>query len=601
MKTKLIISILLGLSALSFVHYNSIRSNSREEQTAVFPPQNFQDTTFLIGALDDGFDFEYERLDELGFNVWHKYIGKNMGWTINGAPGDTLLADSSVYVPQVKAILDTNSSHGLKSIMMRPKVTFLYYGKRSDYQCEPVLSNDDLWFYSFNVSKQSTYIQNIVDTTYGNGAIVKRCKGDPADASSRADTIVKRLKANTEQSSTWADLPKGSSPIKNWIVKPRIRIDSTIADNPANFNVNVCKVIVIGETKTGADTILKSSNIKVINFINDQGNYDGKYIEEFHNFSSNDSLTINGLWGGVNGNRARGNHSNDNNNSKVDIQIYWYGICDMYIDYVRVDNMVAHRLLKPGGDLDFEKWLRWEAQDIACHNDSPIKFYIELFDFSNIPCMAYVSRKLDSLAYAKCQKHITLTGLISGIYSFVVPWEDRFSVLNTGHIIRNYVEKVGLSDILIPCYPFYTNKQVSIPYTNTTFAKIPNTLPSTNGGEVLANAISPSAYDDWLQDNLDHSPAYFETGSTSEYPWDGTARQWEGAFRWTMKMGDAISKAKDIPFLYNGQSHLWYYAEGESHKEPTNEEMEMIANVSLTYGERGLIDTKKMFALKQIE
>jgi len=27
----------------------------------------------------------------------------------------------------------------------------------------------------------------------------------------------------------------------------------------------------------------------------------------------------------------------------------------------------------------------------------------------------------------------------------------------------------------------------------------------------------------------------------------------------------------------------------------------MIANVSLTYGERGLIDTKKMFALKQIE
>ncbi|MBK9335009.1 MAG: hypothetical protein IPM96_22055 [Ignavibacteria bacterium] len=130
MKTKLIISILLGLSALSFVHYNSIRSNSREEQTAVFPPQNFQDTTFLIGALDDGFDFEYERLDELGFNVWHKYIGKNMGWTINGAPGDTLLADSSVYVPQVKAILDTNSSHGLKSIMMRPKVTFLYYGKK---------------------------------------------------------------------------------------------------------------------------------------------------------------------------------------------------------------------------------------------------------------------------------------------------------------------------------------------------------------------------------------------------------------------------------------------------------------------------------------
>ncbi|MBK9331255.1 MAG: hypothetical protein IPM96_02365 [Ignavibacteria bacterium] len=148
----------------------------------------------------------------------------------------------------------------------------------------------------------------------------------------------------------------------------------------------------------------------------------------------------------------------------------------------------------------------------------------------------------------------------------------------------------------------FTQISRSFPYQEHTFSKIPNTLPESHlEWRSLANAIPPANYDTWLQDNLDHSPAYFEEGSTMSYPWTDTARQWEGAFRWSMELGDAISKTKDIPFLYNGQSHLWYYAEGESHKEPTNEEMEMIANVSLTYGERGLIDTKKMFALKQIE
>ncbi len=590
MKTKLIISILLGLSALSFVINNRTSSNKGEEQTAVSPPQSNQDTTFLIGALNDGADYDFSGLDELGFNVWHTYTGVNPGWIWNGAPNDSLLTDISVYGQQVQDALETIESHGLKSMVMRPKIVFLTYGERSDYQCEDVSHvNSDLWFYTFQ-SPDHVGMDRIDSSQHGDRQWVRYCQPiNQTDGG--AGWVVSRLRANNEQCNSFAGVDS-LSPIKNWAIKPRIRIDSTVADNPANWNTNVCKITVIGAS--GTDTLLKS-NIKVINFLNAGNNYNGNYLEEFFRLPPTDSLKMQGPLGlaefGSYG--ARGNSTTDGPN-KIDIQVYWYGNCDMWIDYVRVDNMVAHDLLsKDSTNLThqkYENWLIWEADSIACHNESTIKFYMELSEFSNIPCMAYVSRKIDSIAFVRSGRNITLTGLLTGIYSFVVPWGERFSVMNIEHIITNYVEKVGLSDILIPCYPFYTKYDFPepVPSYSETFSKIPYTLPSTAGPGVLSNAISPSAYDDWLQNNLDSTPYYFETGSTMSFPFDTIGHQHSGAFRWAMQMGDAISKAKDIPFLYNGQAHVWF-KKGETHREPTNQEMDMLANVSLTYGVRGLI------------
>jgi len=576
MKTKLIISCLLFISLLSFTATKSskditIESTRSAAHSLARPPLGNTDTTFLIGALDDGWDLEFERLDELGFNVWHKYIYPNAGWIWNGAPNDSLLTNISVYGPQVNSVLDSISSHNLKSIMNRPKIEMLTYGKRSDYQCEDIASGD-LWFYSFQSPNHTGRDTNDY-STHGGGKRVRYMKHNVDDSG----MVVSRLKANTEQCFSWtnADI---LSPIKIWVVKPRIRIDSIFVDN--NPDLNVCRINV----KNHNDSLIKSVILKGRNFRDDNLNYDGRYLEEFNNLT--DSLRIQGFWGGSASYAARGNRTVDSLN-KIDIQVYWYGNCDMWIDYVRVDNMVAHRLLS-GGDVEFNNWLIWEADSIACHNESPIKFYMELFEFSNIPCMAYVSRKLDSIAFLCSGRHITLTSLLTGLYSMHVPWNDRFSVMNTQHIITNYVEKVGISDILLPNYPFYTNRYAIFPYPET-FCKIPNTLPNLLGEEVLANDIPPDDYDDWLQDNLDHKPYYYETGSTISNPFDLQAHQNEGAFRWVMEMGDAISKAKDIPFLYNGQVHLYYYVDWESHREPTNEELDMLANVPLTYGARGLI------------
>jgi len=208
--------------------------------------------------------------------------------------------------------------------------------------------------------------------------------------------------------------------------------------------------------------------------------------------------------------------------------------------------------------------------------------------------MSYVSRKLDSLAFAKCGKHITVTALpAANFYSSHVPWNERLSVQNTGHFIRNYVEKIGLRDIYIPCYPFFTEYKNPEPdpyYSSygSDSCSIPNTLPRNHGAGIFAQAISPSLYDTWLQDHLDRSPYWYEEGYTGGQPTNWHSSMHKGAFRWHMKLGDEVSKAKDIPFLYNPQAHLWYL-NGETLREPTNEELDMLANVSISYGVRGLI------------
>jgi hypothetical protein len=167
--------------------------------------------------------------------------------------------------------------------------------------------------------------------------------------------VVKRLKANTEQCqrNTDADGHNAwqSDNYHDWLIKPRIRIDSNVAHNSGN--TNVCRIVVLNQNR---DTI-KSAIIKAVHFINPQtGLYNGQYLEEYY-FGQNDSnLTVHGDWAaGTNpwcwlwdarGTRTLQQEETESFNH-ADIQVYWYGNCNMWIDYVRVDNDIADELFNP--------------------------------------------------------------------------------------------------------------------------------------------------------------------------------------------------------------------------------------------------------------
>lgn len=453
-KTKLTISFLLGLLTLAFIYDPSglINKTSKEtsevktiQQPPVPPANNNITNNFLIGSLSSVVNYDFQDVNDLGLNMWHSYTGGDNSIILNRhvptgwRPEDIITNGIDNYKTGVWQKLDSvENNNGMRSFMQRPKIEWLCYGQRSDYECEPAnYVNSDLFFYTFQQHETGMPVPDS-----GGNSVFCRVENSTTSGSTwhNPGFVVKRLKCNTEQSK-----PSGSGnqwqgdEESDWLIKPRIRIDSNVAHNKQNMNV--CKIIVINQRQ---DTI-KNLIIKAGNFlreINGQFFYNGQYLEEYF-FGINDSnLTIHGNWGNLWEWRSRGDWnfpspapSPDSLNdeyyrSKVDLQVYWYGNCDMWIDRVRVDNDVAHNLLGTGQTHDlYNDWIEQEATVIAGHNGSPLKFYIELAEFNNIPCIAYVNEKLQSQG-----RVVDMVTDVTYYYALHVNWDNGPEVYNAGHI-----------------------------------------------------------------------------------------------------------------------------------------------------------------------
>ncbi len=138
------------------------------------------------------------------------------------------------------------------------------------------------------------------------------------------------------------------------------------------------------------------------------------------------------------------------------------------------------------------------------------------------------------------------------------------------------------------------------PDPNQTFGKIPPTLPKTgcSGGTpcgVLAFPTQTTAqYDSWLQNTFDNSPFFVENGTLIDKParlnscYDSEGPELNGYMRYTLQTGSEISRIGNIPFIFMPQAHQWFYP-WEIDREPTNEELDVMANLAVSYGARGLM------------
>jgi hypothetical protein len=605
MKSRILIITLLMLSAImGFVISNSSTKTESKNETPESTSPQVNDTSnrwlkkFYIGAVHDGVGCEnqYRNLDSLGFNMWHMYNltqdvvnGKpypKMLWSTNCGINIDIDSDGVNQPPinynskvnqRVAAIQSTHPD--MRLVTMRPKIEYLCYGQRSDYQCEPILSSDDLWFYAFNNHETGTPEPD-------NGVNVMHCRTMPINATQdNPGFVVSGLRANTEQCKK-IDITDGNAwqgdKYCNWLIKPKIKI-------PQNFPLTnpetpVCRVIVIGEDNS---VILKDVVITGKYFGNIQNPYNGSYKEEF-NLPLDTNLTIPGNWGTSWQYKARGINNTEPDMNNADIQVYWYGNCDMWIDYVRVDNDVADKLFKGYYDDDNHperQWIKNEVEQIGNVNEPMfMKYYIELVEFNNLPCMAYVNSKLK--AYSSNQ--IDLVQDLTNTISAHVPWKDRTRIENAAFLNEHYIQKVGFTQVFAESYPM-TACHDQAP-DNQMYSRIPNTLPTIGGidSKILAKAVPPAEYDSWLQDNLNYKPYNLENGYSGEDPKCGELYQDRGNFRYKMKLCDSLSKLANIPFIFMPQAHQWYMS-GEVRREPTNEEMDMMTNVAVSYGAKGFL------------
>ncbi|MFI5145488.1 MAG: hypothetical protein ACHQJ4_07810, partial [Ignavibacteria bacterium] len=282
--------------------------------------------------------------------------------------------------------------------------------------------------------------------------------------------------------------------------------------------------------------------------------------------------------------------------SKMDIQVYWYGNCDMYLDYVRVDNEVANNLFSidplNSEHQKYEQWLQWEGDYVARYDPGngfhpQWRFYIEEFEFNNIPCIAYVNKKLQ---YYSSQNGLDTVDMMTCFYweqfSSHLPLRERglgywtasgSKRLDADVVDSLLIKPTGMRQLFAEIYPFTAKKN------SGDDIEIPETLPCTTGTCLLADLKPPLTYDNWLQNQLDKTP-YPTTG---EYGFK--IQQDPGWWKYTMKLSNDLSLNYHVPFITMLQTHLNYYPSIEDRREPISEEIKLTTNLAISYGTKGII------------
>ncbi|HAX47607.1 MAG TPA: hypothetical protein PK605_16015 [Ignavibacteria bacterium] len=186
--------------------------------------------------------------------------------------------------------------------------------------------------------------------------------------------------------------------VNTYYIKPRMRISTYDALGTPK---DVAKIIV----KAYNGDIVGEFTIKTVNFRESTGaSYNGQYLDEYYQlpiFVSGDSL-----------NRGRGPNDplGELQNCQVDYQIYWYGTVSVYIDYVKVMDEAANRLLGSQAAVirnilsDQIKRLNKSGQNLREIQQSLLK---NGYDNCNIECLKYVISLLNEETERKRNEAIT--------------------------------------------------------------------------------------------------------------------------------------------------------------------------------------------------
>ncbi|MGV8018507.1 MAG: T9SS type A sorting domain-containing protein [Ignavibacteria bacterium] len=552
MKVKIVLAIILWIGIVIFFTDATDGNNS----VSGYISQNTQNGNklFLLGSVGNGPYNDYNGYAEANLNLWHQYSsyyknppGSNYLYPSGWNSLDLISNDIRVYQQSIIDKMDLNASYNLYSYLMRPKIDYLCYGQHSVYECErgcdeSVNMSEDEWFYSYNTHETGNPI------TDGTREVVFCSLNNSDDP---AGYVVKDLKTNRELCNRIVtNLTQDN--VYDWYIMPAIKVPQNI-DN----QTRVCKIEVIGWEGNLVKTVeLKGENFKV----ND--NYSGDYIEEF-NFTLDNPVYAPII---ISASEANGFNPQEKGwwkveeNSQFDIRVEWYKETDMWIDYVKVENKMGYELLRHQHD----NWIQEEANAFGTYSAGlPYKFYVEEVEYNNLPCIKYINSKLSAYNQSVlCVPYLYVPPMNGGV------WYD-FELSKKASIYSD----VGITEIFTSYYPLPANKFGIYNYGKPSY--VPNTFAGysydmTQGK--LGYPVQPALYEENLQSLLDDTRLF------------------------DLKSSQQLSKSSGKPFNFMVQAHSWLnFAKLNqedsiySLREPTNEEIEMMVCMGLTYGAKGII------------
>ncbi len=510
---------------------------------------------------------------DLNLNINHSYTNRadhDLGGDIGVFGGfyDSL----NDYRANVLNTISNNSQTGNKKYLERAKIIRPAFGQRSTYQAElPPNGENTFPVYYYEHHNVGSPFNERGGTVYG-----WKCEsGNPG-------YMVKTLRENCEQVDYIITDPNKTgtdyfaSDVKEagwkWYIKPRMRIPVSVTNDPNRQNEIVVTLEICNFW--GEDSLISKYiiPITVSNFSNYPGGYNGDYIEIYYDRYSNPIDIIapaSYLTSGI-------IPPYDVETSQVDYRVWWNGTVPVYLDYVRVDDEWAHFLFEPnypGNPYDFHTKIQEEVFYFSGQTGFGY-FYKDEGQFNSFPCMAYVNRLIKD--YDQLYGHQFQTGLFGLLNKDVaIGWLGHLKKQPSNEQYLQYL--LSVNDLLtdISLYENY-------PFTNSN--KYPSNLPDWHTFNLPPHinynrASSPSDYNN----NLMYT-CLEDRGSMNMYRLNGA----------TLKQ--IQENQKNIIFSSCIQIHSWETAIGATQnpdyynqREPTNEEINLEAFLSLIYGAKQVL------------
>lgn len=323
------------------------------------------------------------------------------------------------------------------------------------YGRQVILEAEDLPNERFSYSYHFCGFNFPDQSQFGEGQQVRHYTLPPCGTSGTPVTVLSEAKENTIQSLCsfpydpmyQVDFPYNAYEpdkfTKRWLnyyyIKPRMRIlasDATL-DPP----VNVCKIIIKAYNGSLAEEFIITTHEFRYSTTTP---YDGRYLEDFWEMPIRvDGNTINvgrpenAYW--VNQQTLANCH--------VDYEIQWYGEVELWIDYVKVQDEAAYRLLNPDPAKNLDNFLKHKINHLKSneHNDKMKGIYMEEVDYYNLACLKYLN---DSL-------HVWANDTDYKVIGLVASWSFRTILKNRKPTdYADYFTAVNPPFLMNPQYPF---------------------------------------------------------------------------------------------------------------------------------------------------
>lgn len=540
MSFKSLLSIVLFLYLVFAAILKSGENHSSNEvlRTSPVTGKNFVNIIFnshyvpsdSINWLDN---YLLEINNSLHFNAVHFYDNisdQNNGTEKFGWFDQDLNSDQVENMNNIQSAI--SNSH-LSSLIERSKISKLCYAQRLVYEAE---GNSDK-NYNNGFAYQNTTAK--VETDEERKVIHAFPSNSPSGY------IAENIYENLQH----GDLYKTnlqSADDEKWYLKPLVKIQKGIDPDTKVFRIDLYNFK--GE-------FYDSLIIRARNF-NMRNEYSGNYVENYSIDPSNgerllefSGSTVNGINKGINEDQQSWESE-----CHIDFKIFWYGLVEVWFDKLTVDDSWGNGLFN--GDFDHNI-----ANEIISYkeNNWSFTYFVDEVAYSQIPCIKYVKD-----------------------YIATIPGQN----IQISCAISNYINVRGLKNNYSGHKYFFEQVQPEIFTCDAHVVPwhLPNTIDRTKlfNGALLSN---PVTYNTELQFNL----GYAGDADPNHY-WGGFVHQVNLA----RTEADRYVTSLRPKFIMQPQMHGMmdqnpatgtYYPNG---REPTNEEIQVQAMLSIAHGADGL-------------